>query len=47
MDSWKLAEVRGALYSLILKVDVLASDNDEMQPVQELLGEAIEYMDNM
>ena len=47
MDSWKLAEVRGMLYSLMLKVDTLATDASELEAVQELLTEAQELMDDI
>ena len=45
MDAWKLAEVKGMLHSLVLKIDVLAAENEEMQPVQERLSEALEYLE--
>ena len=34
MDAWKLAEVRGHLYGLLLKVDVLAAGGTDMEIIQ-------------
>lgn len=47
MDAWKLAEVRGALYGLLLKVDVLAASGNDMEAIQDKLQEALEYLDEI
>lgn len=45
IDRWKLAEVKGALHSLLLKVDVLTADSEEMEAVQTALEEALEVLE--
>jgi len=47
MDAWKLAEVKGTLHSVLLKIDILAAENEEIQPVQERLEEALEYLEGV
>ena len=47
MDAWKLAEVKGALYTLLLKVDTMAAGNEKMQLVQEELQEALEILEEI
>lgn len=47
IDPWKLAEVKGALHSLVLKVDVLAAETEELGAVQEALEEALELLEEI
>ena len=47
MDAWKLAEIKGTLYSLLLKVDVLTAEDEDMRPVQADLAEALEYLEEV
>lgn len=47
MDAWKLAEVRGTLYGLLLKVDVLAAGGNDMEAIQDKLQEALEYLEEI
>lgn len=47
MDSWKLAEIKGALYTLLLKVDTMAAGNDKIQRIQEELQEALELLEEI
>lgn len=47
MDAWKLAEVRGNLYGLLLKVDVLAAGGTDMEIIQDRLQEALDYLDDI
>lgn len=47
MDAWKLAEVRGNLYGLLLKVDVLAAGSTDMEIIQDRLQEALDYLDDI
>ena len=45
LDRWQLAEIRGAWYSLLLKVDVLAAANAELIPAQEILSTGLETLE--
>lgn len=47
IDPWKLAEVKGTLHSLLLKVDVLAAERAEMEAVQAALEEALEILEDI
>ena len=47
MDAWKLAEIRGNLYGLLLKVDVLAAGSTDMEIIQDRLQEALDYLDDI
>ncbi len=47
MDSWRMAEIRGTLYSLLLKVDTQAGESEEMQAAQDLLQEALKILDEL
>ena len=47
MDAWKLAELKGALYSLLLKVDTMAAEGSAMATVQSSLEDALEHMEEV
>lgn len=45
MDAWKLAEIHGAWYSLLLKLDVLTATHNELTPAQEFLSNGLEELE--
>ena len=47
MDAWKLAELKGMLYCLLLKVDTMAEEGSDMETVQGYLEQALEYMEEI
>ena len=53
MDKWKYAEVRGALYSVLLKVDALAGEGcsakegSVLNEVSDQIQEALEILEGL
>lgn len=47
IDPWKLAEVKGSLHSLLLKIDVLVDGSEKMEAVQAALEEALEFLEEI
>ena len=45
LTQWQLAEIHGAWYSLLLKLDVLAAAHPDLTPAQELLSNGLEELE--